>query len=112
MSAGMSRAHRPATSASLRERLRTQLADLKMPGALEALDDILRRCDSGQVSPGDAIEQLLGAHIQLRNARRLQTAMRSARLPVVKTDVNARNTASRPGYETGGSHTLWRGHSS
>ncbi len=81
----MSRPTRPATSASLRERLRTQLADLKMPGALEALDDILRRCDSGQVSPGDAIEQLLGAHIQLRNARRLQTAMRSARLPAVKT---------------------------
>lgn len=81
----MSRATRPPTTASLRERLRTQLADLKMPGALEALDDILRRSDSGQVSPGDAIEQLLGAHIQLRNARRLQTAMRSARLPVVKT---------------------------
>jgi hypothetical protein len=81
----MSRATRPATSASLRERLRTQLADLKMPGALEALDEILRRCDSGHVSPGDAIEQLLGAHIQLRNARRLQTAMRSARLPAAKT---------------------------
>lgn len=80
----MSRASK-ATSESLRERLRAQLADLKMPGALEALDDILRRCDSGQVSAADAIEQLLGAHIQLRNARRLQTAMRSARLPVVKT---------------------------
>jgi DNA replication protein DnaC len=81
----MSCTPRSATSASLRERLRTQLADLKMPGALEALDDVLRRCDSGEVSSGDAIEQLLGAHIQLRNARRLQTAMRSARLPVVKT---------------------------
>jgi DNA replication protein DnaC len=69
----------------LRERLRDQLADLKMPGALEALDDVLRRCDSGQLAPADAIEQLLGAHIQLRNARRLQTAMRSARLPAVKT---------------------------
>lgn len=81
----MSRAPKPATSESLRERLRAQLADLKMPGALEALDDILRRCDSGQVSAADAIAQLLGAHIQLRNARRLQTAMRSARLPAVKT---------------------------
>lgn len=80
----MSRATK-ATSESLRERLRAQLADLKMPGALEALDEILRRCDSGQVSAADAIEQLLGAHIQLRNARRLQTAMRSARLPAVKT---------------------------
>ena len=74
-----------ATSASLRERVRTQLADLKMPGALEALDDILRRCDAGDVSAADAIEQLLGAHITLRNARRLQTAVRSARLPAIKT---------------------------
>lgn len=81
----MSRAAKTATSSSLRERVRTQLADLKMPGALEALDEILRRCDSGQLAAADAIEQLLGAHIQLRNARRLQTAMRSARLPAVKT---------------------------
>lgn len=81
----MTRSARGSTSPSLRERLRSQLADLKMPGALEALDDVLRRCDSGQLAPADAIEQLLGAHIQLRNARRLQTAMRSARLPVVKT---------------------------
>jgi DNA replication protein DnaC len=56
-----------------------------MPGALEALDDILRRCDSGELVAGEAMDQLLGAHIQLRNARRLQTAMRSARLPAVKT---------------------------
>ena len=73
------------TSASLRERLRAQLADLKMPGALEALDDILRQVDGGQLAAGEALEALLGAHITLRNARRLQTAMRSARLPAVKT---------------------------
>ena len=81
----MTRAAKALTSPSLREQIRTQLADLKMPGALEALDEILRRCDSGQLAAADAIEQLLGAHIQLRNARRLQTAMRSARLPAVKT---------------------------
>jgi DNA replication protein DnaC len=73
------------TSASLREHLRAQLAELKMPGALEALDDILRRCDAGELAGPGAIDQLLSAHIQLRNARRLQTAMRSARLPAVKT---------------------------
>jgi DNA replication protein DnaC len=76
---------RASTSASLREHLRAQLADLKMPGALEALDDILRRCDAGELAGPQAIDQLLMAHIQLRNARRLQTAMRSARLPAVKT---------------------------
>jgi DNA replication protein DnaC len=76
---------RASTSASLRDHLRAQLADLKMPGALEALDDILRRCDGGELAGPQAIDQLLSAHIQLRNARRLQTAMRSARLPAVKT---------------------------
>lgn len=76
------RAH---TAASLRERVQAQLVDLKMPGALEALDEVLRRCDDGALAPGEAIAALLGAHIELRNARRLQTAMRSARLPAVKT---------------------------
>jgi DNA replication protein DnaC len=70
---------------SLRERLRAQLADLKMPGALEALDDILARLDSGHLGGADALEALLGAQIQLRNTRRLVAAMRSSRLPAVKT---------------------------
>jgi DNA replication protein DnaC len=71
--------------ASVRERLRTQLADLKMPGALEALDDILGHIDGGKLGPPEAIEALLGAQITLRNNRRLQAAMRSSRLPTVKT---------------------------
>ena len=68
---------------TLRDRLRAQLADLKMPGALEALDDILRRADSGELAAGEAMSALLGSHIALRNQRRLQTAMRAARLPAV-----------------------------
>ncbi|MFN9086429.1 MAG: ATP-binding protein [Gemmatimonadaceae bacterium] len=70
---------------TLRDRLRAQLADCKMPGALEAVDDILRRIDAGELSAGPAMEALLGSHIALRNQRRLQTAMRCARLPSVKT---------------------------
>ena len=73
------------TAPSLRDRLRAQLADLKMPGALEALDDILRGIDGGALQAPAAIEALLGAQIALRNNRRLQAAMRSSRLPVVKT---------------------------
>ncbi|HEV8600687.1 MAG TPA: IS21-like element helper ATPase IstB [Gemmatimonadales bacterium] len=72
-------------TASVRERLRAQLADLKMPGALEALDAILARIDGGQLGAADALEALLGAQITLRNTRRLVAAMRSSRLPVVKT---------------------------
>jgi DNA replication protein DnaC len=69
----------------LRDRIRAQLADLKMPGALEALDAILAQVDGGHLKAAEAIEALLGAHITLRNNRRLQTAMRASRLPAVKT---------------------------
>jgi len=76
---------RPVAAPSLRDRLRAQLADLKMPGALEALDDILAALDGGKLQPPAALEALLGAQITLRNNRRLQAAMRSSRLPAVKT---------------------------
>jgi len=73
------------TPPSLRDRLRTQLADLKMPGALEALDRVLADLDGGKLQTAVAIEHLLGAQITLRNNRRLVAAMRSSRLPAVKT---------------------------
>ena len=70
---------------SRRDRIRAMLADLKMPGALEGLDPILHDVDGGQLTAAEAIEALLGAQITLRNNRRLQAAMRSSRLPAVKT---------------------------
>ena len=74
-----------AAAKNRRDRVRTMLADLKMPGALEAVDGILAQADSGGATASEAIEQLLNAQIVLRNNRRLQTAMRSSRLPAVKT---------------------------
>ena len=68
-----------------RDRIAAQLADLKMPGALEALDEVLRGIDGGGTTAGEAIERLLAAQIALRNSRRLEAAMRSSRLPCVKT---------------------------
>ena len=61
-----------AAARSRRDRIRAQLADLKMPGALEAIDDVLTGVDGGGVTASEAIEQLLGAQITLRNNRRLQ----------------------------------------
>ena len=69
------------TTHSIRDQLRQRLADLKMPGALEAIDGILAQVDSGQLGAAAAIGQLLDAQIGLRNNRRLQAAMRSSRLP-------------------------------
>ena len=54
---------------SRRERIQAQLVDLRMPGALEALDSVLSRADGG-LSASEAIESLLGAQITLRNNRR------------------------------------------
>lgn len=70
---------------SRRERLGAMLADLKMPGALEALDGVLQGVDGGGLTAAEALEGLLGAQIALRNDRRLQAAMRSSRLPAIKT---------------------------
>jgi hypothetical protein len=36
------------------------LADLKLPGALEAVHDILAEVDRGSVTAGEALERLLG----------------------------------------------------
>lgn len=69
---------------SIRDQIRAQLADLKMPGSLEGLDNVLSRVDSG-LAAAEAISAVLGAQITLRNNRRLQAAMRSSRLPAVKT---------------------------
>ena len=74
-----------APAMSRRDRVRAMLADLKMPGALEAVDGILAQADNGGATASEAIEQLLQAQIVLRNNRRLQTAMRASRLPAVKT---------------------------
>ena len=73
------------SASNRRDRLRAMLAELKMPGALEAVDGILAQVDSGATTAGESIEQLLNAQIALRNNRRLQTAMRASRLPAVKT---------------------------
>ena len=51
---------------SRRERVAAQRADLKMPGALEALDEVLAGVDGGGFTTGEAIERLLGAQIELR----------------------------------------------
>jgi DNA replication protein DnaC len=70
---------------SHRDAIRSMLADLKMPGSLEAVDGILGEIDGGRLAATEAISRLLSAQIMLRNNRRLQAAMRSSRLPAVKT---------------------------
>jgi hypothetical protein len=46
---------------SRRDRPSKMLADLKMPGALEALDGILAGVDGGELAAAEATWRLLGA---------------------------------------------------
>ena len=80
---------------SRRERIAAQFADLKMPGALEALDEVLAGVEGGGSTAAEAIERLLAAQIALRNSRRLAVAMRLSRLPCVRT-VDAFDFSFRP----------------
>ena len=75
----------PVRPPSRREQIAAQLADLKMPGALEALDEVLAGVEGGGTTAAEAIERLLAAQIALRNSRRLKAAMRASRLPCVWT---------------------------
>ena len=52
---------------SRRDQIRAMLADLKMPGALEASDSILAEADGGTITASEAIEKLLSSQISLRN---------------------------------------------
>ena len=45
----------------------TERADLKMPGAIEAVDGVLAQVDSGAVTAGEAIELVLDAGIAPRD---------------------------------------------
>lgn len=80
---------------SRRDRLRHLLADLRMPGTLEALDAILQGVDGGALTAPEAIEQLPSAQVQLRNKRRLQAAMRSSRLPPSRSSATSTSPFSR-----------------
>ena len=48
-----------AASSSRRDQIRFMLADLKLPGALEAADAVLAEADSGAITASEAILKLL-----------------------------------------------------
>ncbi|MFK4873840.1 IS21-like element helper ATPase IstB [Novosphingobium sp. ZW T3_23] len=74
-----------AAPSSRVDSIRRNLVMLKMPRALEILDATLRRIEQGQIDGIEAIDELLGEELSLRENRRIKAALRMARLPVVKT---------------------------
>jgi DNA replication protein DnaC len=71
--------------AGLVDRIRHHLVGLKMPRALEVLDQILRRLECGEIGAPEALEALLGEELTLREGRRIRAALKMGRLLTIKT---------------------------
>ena len=67
------------------DRISAALVGLKMPRALEALGPTLRRLEQGEITAVEAIDALLSEEYALRETRRIDIALRTAKLLPVKT---------------------------
>ena len=67
------------------DRIRQTLVGLRMPRAMEVLDQTIRQLECGQVSALEAIDTLLAEELSVRESRRIKTALVMARLTAVKT---------------------------
>jgi DNA replication protein DnaC len=67
------------------EQIRRTLVGLKMPRALEILDQVVRQLERGELSALEAIDMLLAEELTLRESRRIKTALVMARLCAIKT---------------------------
>jgi DNA replication protein DnaC len=67
------------------DRIRRHLVSLKMPTAIERLDELVQRFEQGQLNPYELIEQLLSEERHLRENRRIKMALLTARLTTLKT---------------------------
>ena len=61
------------------ERIRSHLVSLRMPRALEALDQVVQQIERGQVTAIEAIETLLAEELTIRESRRIKAALQMAR---------------------------------
>src|ERR1700751_1172779 len=67
------------------DRIRSNLVGLKMPRALEALEQIVRRLEHSEISALEAVDTLLAEELTLREKSRIKTALRMGRLATIKT---------------------------
>lgn len=70
---------------SLLDRIKTSMVGLKMPRAIEVVDTCIGMLDRGEMTPLEAIEQLLAEELTFRESRRIKTALVMGRLGPIKT---------------------------
>ena len=67
------------------DRIRGALVGLKMPRALEALDYTMQRLEQGKISGVEALDELLSEEYTTRETRRIDVALKTAKLMPIKT---------------------------
>jgi hypothetical protein len=60
------------------ERIRRHQVGLRMPRALETLDQLVQQLERGQLSAIEAIDALLAEEITVRESRRVKAALQMA----------------------------------
>src|ERR1700747_453554 len=70
---------------SVLDRIRKTLVGLKMPRALEVLDQAVRQLERGETSALEGSDTLFAEERTLRENRRVKMALRMAKLSTVKT---------------------------
>ena len=70
---------------SILDRIRKTLVGLKMPRALEVLDQTVRQLERGETSALEVIDTLFAEELTLRENRRIKMALRMAKLSTIKT---------------------------
>jgi DNA replication protein DnaC len=70
---------------SVLDRIRRTLVGLKMPRALEVLDQTMRQLERGEASALEVIDTLFAEELTLRENRRIKMALRMAKLSTIKT---------------------------
>lgn len=69
----------------LLDRICGALVGLKMPRALEALDHTVQQLENGEITAIEAIDSLLSEEYATRETRRIDVALRTAKLLPIKT---------------------------
>ncbi len=75
----------PEIVPSVLDRIRKTLVGLKMPRALEVLDQTIRQLERGEASALEVIDTLFAEELTLRENRRVKMALRMAKLSTIKT---------------------------
>jgi len=75
----------PEIVPSVLDRIRRTLVGLKMPRALEVLDQTMRQLERGEASALEVIDTLFAEELTLRENRHVKMALRMAKLSSIKT---------------------------